>query len=722
MIGRGYVQSNRVISTALVDALAPRLLWLIAAATLLISGRAFAFGLIVVDGSDSDWTLTQSCFTKPVGVNPSPIQLNRACVENNNTLLNTGSLFTLYESPSAFPTGVDTYFGFLYDVDKDGVITDNDRAFALFFPAGSGGTPASLNVYTAVSFSLVNSYSNPGDCGGPAGQNGWSGARSGTVVEMGVAYGCLGLAFNDDNRLFRMGAYPNFDLTYLARYNGTSGTLIAQTPPNDVSLLVSVSGANRNFLSWTNPTLPNLHEGVLILRSTGAPPNAAPISGTAYLVGQSLGNASVIYLDRGQSGVNTFTDVGLTNGTRYYYKVYNHIGLNSFATGNVPSSSGVFSEPTTRSSPSPMWCYSVGYPSLQQPSTDLGVGIFTASNLGAVTANLTTINNPLTDGGERWRPAQLSGAVQVRSPIVPLFNRSGKYILTGDQAGFAYVIDSQTGSTLWTGNGGTALGDRIQAPLGVQLNQYANAAFKTAHPNRDLVFVATRNNSATNNKVFALSSVDGSVVWTYAPNNLDIVSGGMFVDYANNRLWVGARSNGGLQSSLRVLDTLTGTQLAALSLGDLDMGVNVDFVTSQVYLANNAGTVYGVSLSAMSTVWSSLIGSLSSYPFPTGGGFIASFKSGSVASYSIGGTTLTQNWSTPIATPTGVTANYATNKLYVGSSDGKLHQLNGTTGVDEKQVLVSDQNIGMPTFDSTAQRLHVGTLDGRICAFQLPIP
>jgi hypothetical protein len=93
-----------------------------------------------------------------------------------------------------------------------------------------------------------------------------------------------------------------------------------------------------------------------------------------------------------------------------------------------------------------------------------------------------------------------------------------------------------------------------------------------------------------------------------------------------------------------------------------------------------------------------------------------------VRRFTVSGTTVSQLWSASLSNPSGVTIDYTTQKAYVGSSDGKVYQLNLSTGAVEKQVTVSTQAIGMPTLDATAQRLHVGTLDGRICAFQLPFP
>ncbi len=692
-------------------------------AALCLAAPAFADRNITVDANNADWSGATTCFSETSGDASGGIDLVRACLENNNATSNAGYLFAIYEAASNLPTNKnqDTYFGFIIDRDNNGVITVNDEAWAIHYGDGSAA-PDALMVFDPINFNLKRSYNTTSNCGGTGAANGWSGVRSGKIVELRIAYGCLGLSFNDDERLFQLGVYPNFDTTAQAFYNGTSGTLTAPVVPSDVVGLVAISGQNRNRLVWTNPSQ---HQGVLILRSTGSAPSTAPTKGTQYAVGSTVGNATAVYADTGGSAVSTFTDTGLTNGTRYYYRVYNHHQRFTYASGNVPSSSGVFSEPTSRTSPSPLWCYSMGLPSMQMPVTEAGGGVVTENNQGQVTANRFS-TDPAVDGDERWRPVQLAAAVQARAPLGPLVNRTGNYILTGDQSGKTYVISSSTGTIAWTGNGGAAIGDSIQAPAGAQLFNSGNAAFKAANgpptvaAARDLVFFATRNSSATNNRVVALSSVNGALVWSYQPGNLDIINGGVMVDYVNNRVFVGSRSNGNTQSSLRVLNSLTGALVAQFSLGDIDTGVIKDGTTA--YVVNTAGTAYGINMTTLTQAWSVNIGATSTYLWPMGGAFVASVKSGSVQRWNVSSGTPTLVWSRAVPSPSGLRLHNGLQKFFVGSSDGKIHQLNASTGVDEKQLTVSALAIGAPHIDETLNRLAVGSLDGRLCSFQLPLP
>jgi outer membrane protein assembly factor BamB len=313
---------------------------------------------------------------------------------------------------------------------------------------------------------------------------------------------------------------------------------------------------------------------------------------------------------------------------------------------------------------------------------------------------------------------------------------SGTQMLVGDQAGYAYAISTQTGAITWRGNGGGAIGTVIQAPLGVQLWQFADpakpagVAFRAMNSppntssNRDLVFVATRD-SGTGNRVMALDGRNGNQVWTYSPGNMDIVVGGMMVDYDSNRLYVPTHA-GGSGKSLRVISTLNGGEVASFALGDIDHAVNRDYgVPNQAYVTTAAGNVVAIDVAALTQTWTFSIGKMNAYAFPTNNGFIASLNSGQVQRYSVDPTTkaLSTLWATPltISGPTGIRIDYATQKMYLGDSTGKLHQVDLSTGVD-KTLTLSAQGLGTPTIDTslTPKRLHVGGLDGRLCAVEVP--
>lgn len=482
----------------------------------------------------------------------------------------------------------------------------------------------------------------------------------------------------------------------------------------DVGSFAAISRNETVRLLWTNPAD---HSGVLVLRAT-EPISATPVDGVTYTAGATIGNATVAYADS-QSSVSVFDDSGRTNGVKYHYRIHNIDAQTRYSSGNVPSSSGLSSTPASGAGTSPKWCYALGAAAVMQPIGDRGAGVFFAGNGGTINASRYS-SDAAADGDERWRPVALTSAVQGRFPVVTLWGDTAKTILTGDGTGHAYAIDASTGTLAWTGLSGEPLGDAIVAQPVVQLRAYANAAYVAAHPERDLVFFATRNTSTTGNAVFALDGSTGAEVWRYAPGDLDAVSGGMMVDYSGNRVFVAARSNGGTQPSLHVLDSLTGARVAALSLGDFDTGVVLNPTSGQALAASAAGSVYGIALSDLSIAFQASVGAPASWPFPAGTGFIVSLTSGAVERWTVSGATASRSWTTAIADPSGVTLEYGAQVAYVGSSDGRLHQLSLATGADQQQIDFADGAVGAPSIDTLSKRLYAGTVGGHVCAFELP--
>jgi outer membrane protein assembly factor BamB len=554
----------------------------------------------------------------------------------------------------------------------------------------------------------------------------WTGGPAllpGRSLTVGVLYATVGNVTYDTPLMHRMRITRNGN--QFSRLD-TVVTVITPKLVPEVQSVVALSGDGRNTLIWNNPTD---HSGVVVLRAAGAAPNTPPVAGTTYVAGETLGNAQVAYADE-LSIVSRFVDTGVTNGTEYVYRLYNFDDQRRYSPGIVPTSLGLKARPQARGVGAPLWCYNVGLSALNQPITEVGVGTFSAFN-NSVIANRTNTANPALDGDERWRPVALQGLIGGRFPVVPLRGLSGQYLLVGTQDGYMYALNAQTGAVLWRGDNGQALG-KIQSLPVTQLYDFANAAYKAAQP-RDLVFFATRiDGSPTGNKVIALDGATGQRVWLYQPNDLDMVSGGMLVDYTNNRLVVVARSNGNTQPSLRILNTLTGQEVARLALGDIDFSVVRLPATHQALVTANDGTVSGVGLTSMQVEWSmKLPGTPTNFARPQGRGFLATLQSGLVQYYLLAtqadGTAAAPtapSWSTPVPGPTGAFVyllNASSGRVYVGSSDGKLHELDLHTGVNLKQVsLGTVQRIGMPTVDNTVNRLHVGTQDGRVCAFQVP--
>lgn len=284
----------------------------------------------------------------------------------------------------------------------------------------------------------------------------------------------------------------------------------------------------------------------------------------------------------------------------------------------------------------------------------------------------------------------------------------------------------------------------------------------------DLVFVATKNGAATtNNKVYALRSDTGAVVWTFndgsAGNNWSVgeINGMPYVDYGRNRLYIGSLSTGGTGASFWIVDTLTGrlvgnpatcptANTACVNLGNIDTAPNVSFDNDTMWVGNKTGSVYAINLAQAPgpsmMKWTA--------PLNLGGtnqikGLIwedwdtaerlymvvanTTASSNTVRCFldpGIGGTpnaaTACSGWAAATVTVNGAQAALPLDQLYVTSWDGttgRIQQLDYPTGTLGTAFVIGD-GLRQPGDLSTdlGSELFVGTTEGKIFKISLPIP
>lgn len=535
----------------------------------------------------------------------------------------------------------------------------------------------------------------------------------GASLDFSMAYASIGTV-NQPTPTTHRGQVTYADGVTTARADARVTVATNRVVP-DVVAPVAVAKPGAVQLYWSNPPV---HDSVIILRSTGAPPNMAPVQGVRYAKGDLLGNATVVYVDVFSSATSAL-DTTVTSGTTYYYRFHNRDEYSVYAAGNAPAPAPgnvlMVAVPGTGAS-QPTWCASSGFPALQQPFTDLGKAIYQSSQARYFFGHVAS-STPSQDGLEKWRPSLTNGVVQAR-PIM-----QGSALFVGDQQGYAYRVSTGTGAIDWVGNGGQPLGEVIQAAAAHAPRQYSSAAFQATY-GTDLAFFATRNSNRSTNSVRALRADTGALVWTYQPGDLDQVTGSLTYDPASATVWVSSLRSAG--PSLRVLDAVNpATPLLTVSdLGDIPGGIARLGSVGQMLVVDRAGLARGYHVNSRTQVWQASLGGTVTYaPVTFGTDFIVSSTSG-VQRYHYDAATqsVTPVWPapTPLRLPTPVRVDLPGGKAYLGDADGYVRRLDLATGTIESSVQLSTTGgVSMLSFDSTLRRLAVGTADGRLCALPL---
>ena len=501
--------------------------------------------------------------------------------------------------------------------------------------------------------------------------------------------------------------------------------------------MTATAGNGNVTLSWTFPaavgTVLEATTGTLILRKAGSPIAATtvPTDGTDPLVGDPIGDATVVFRDFGLA--TTFADTTVTNSTTYFYKVFardsaNNYSANATSSALVPE---IAATPSGTAPEAPLWMVDTGATTLAPPGLIPGTFVAAGSNSGLL------VGLDASTGSPRIFPFSTGGAIGGRPPIIAAANSSlaRDMLYVGSQDQGMYGLDATTGEVLW------AEKLRInQGGAAVQLKSLSGASFTPAN---DVVISGTRQVGETvKNRVKAFDGNNGVRVWEAkggdigppAIPNMDIISSTPFVDLTNNVVWVTSRSAGGTaQPSLWKFGTNGGATLPApdlqgtLNLGDIDSSPSLTPASDFLFLGNNAGTLFAINPATITTITSFAAGDGAIKGFPVVLGFVSPFTiifstDKNLHAVSFDGTTFTSLWSTAISAPSTPLSFTGLGKVYVGSSDGKIHQLNLSTGVDEAQRIVdpTPATVGDPSLDVTLSRIYVGATNGRIFAFTFP--
>jgi len=546
----------------------------------------------------------------------------------------------------------------------------------------------------------------------------------------------------------------------------------ATSPELDVTFVQNVTGLTATpgntsvTLNWNIPALigtpvgTEKYTGVLILRRTGSPVDKAsvPADTTSPALCSTVGSGTVVFSDT--TGKTTFTDNATNNtcaapggapvnGTTYFYKVFLRDSSNYYSAQDQVTSGSTYTEEisatpaaTTAAQQNTQWIAATFATDLASPALDPGAVVGVGSQI-----NLLFLINAST-GLRQFVPVSVGGTIASRSPVIDASSSStGQDIVyLTNEDGLIYAVNADTGVFDWIVNpiGSGVLS--LQGGPAVQLKSVAGGA-------NDLVFFGTRNAATTTgNQIFALNGDTGAnASWSPitgakgAVPNLDMISSTPLVDYANNAVWITSRSAcGASQPSLWKINPSTGAILATEDLGDIDASPTLSFAGDALFVANNGdsggttctagnSTIYainpttGVTLASLATT----DGAVVSYPIVLGNSPPYSvIYSGATAVHllsintSSATPTFVSVWNRTIANPSAPISSTGQQFVYVGSSDGKIHELALSTGADTKDAIVNTGatkgTVGDPSLDEVMSRIYVTTTDQRAYAFTIP--
>jgi hypothetical protein len=555
-------------------------------------------------------------------------------------------------------------------------------------------------------------------------------------------------------------------------FGSKEATTSTNAPELDVTFVQNVTGLTATpgngsvTLNWNIPALigtafnGETYTGVLILRRTGSPVDktSVPTDTQVPAMCATVGTGTVVFED--STGKTSFTDNATTdtcaapggapaNGTTYFYKVFLHDSSNYYSSQDITNGSTFVEEisatpaATAAGQQNTQWIAATFATDLASPSLIPG----TVAAMGSQT-NLVFFVNAVT-GLREFVPVSLGGSIASRSPIIDAASSSTAQDIDylTDQNGLVYAVNTDTGVIDWVVNPITTGALALQGGPAVQLKSIAGGL-------NDQVFFGTRNaGTTTGNQIFGLNGNTGAnASWspitggTGSIPDLDIINSTPQVDYVHSAIWVTSRSAcATAQPSLWKINPSTGAVLATADLGDIDASPTLTAASDVLFVANNGDAIVG----GKCTAGNSTIYAIN----PTTGATLASFVStdGSVVSYPVvlgnappytvvySGATgvhlltidtsrptpvFASVWTTAITAPSAPISITGMAFIFVGSSDGKIHELALATGADVKDEVANDGptigTVGDPSIDAVMSRIYVTTTDQRAYAFTIP--
>jgi outer membrane protein assembly factor BamB len=501
--------------------------------------------------------------------------------------------------------------------------------------------------------------------------------------------------------------------------NATADTLVVDPAESLIEFFTVTSTDSLNTLEWRTPT--SGYDRTRILVKAGSCPSG-PTDGTATIL-----NTFPVF-EPGGGAKGQFPDTAVSNFTTYCYAAY----VDRDGTGTT-FSPGRFAKgrPFNTAITPVTWAFSTGATSVTPPGIG-GSGVYVPSNDRVLYAVGRGIGGGLWLSG--FNPLLFQQPVQSRPPVVPFtIGPATNVTYVSSQDGTVFAIDSDVGdgnptdgipSPIWPKN----LASSVQAAPAGWFDAFG------ADPGINWILVGTRVGGP--NVFYALDASTGSQVLPNGSYNggsaIGIISGGAAVDYGNKRVYFTSRDGGNGKTAYCLLFITTmGSEgfgapcWGASGVGDIDYGPVLR--NDVVFVASNSGNVVGLDASSGLPSWT--FG-----PVGLPKGIVVPDRTNDdvyvSAGTSVWGLTYlssTARWqvssipnpSQPVFARIGMDA-----YVFVGSSDGRLYQIDAATGTTIESVVLGGggAQIGVPSFDTVTNMIYVGSDAGVVYAVQVPLP
>lgn len=470
---------------------------------------------------------------------------------------------------------------------------------------------------------------------------------------------------------------------------------------DDVLVLTVTSRNETNVIEWRNPLQPPYGATRVVGRTDRFPVDADDIS-DAFV-------ADVIGAPGGKGAVE---HTGLESGAPYFYGVFVDDGSGNFSGGET-----IQAEPLPAAGPV-KWRFAPSTAAVSMTPPGIGRAILFPNNDG----NIYGIERGIHGGV--WLPESFPsspGVVQHRPPVIALagVTSADNFTLVSTQDGVVAAVDVESGDVLWSS---LDLGS-LQAGPAVWLEGFGGGA--------DTVLVGTRN-SPGKNTLFGLHAGDGTEAWRFedsAGEGIGIVNGAPTLDYARGLLYFASHAFNDAADSVFAVDLASGTKVWSTPVGDIS---GSPVLRNQVlYVGDDGGKIYALDAGdgSVGPSFETGDGIPKGFVFPDFHGDLL-YVSTATTVWCIRdvGPVLNLRWAHPgIPGPSIVLYPPGSQYLWVGSSDGRLYQIDVTTGnpaqpPDVTFVVLGDgtAGVGSPSLDVTHGLVYVGVEDGSLYAVDVP--